>query len=255
MIQYSAVKTCNLLHNTYNRHPIPHPHWWGMAPHTSPSLVRYGVSFVISEYDFCTHIVAACCFGPSYNSTWPYHQTSNIRCTVVGNKIVDHSDGVGASPVGTAPITSWFSTQHLASICCTKATARWDEKFLNFRICCILHMRFDFIMPPMHVCICPQSFLTIMKLIIFPYWLSAKLWLEMSPVPDQNFDISSWLLSQMHPIRCVLLRRKTHSNDIHVNFHKNVETIAGLSQKSEVLPTLAFILNSVCNDVLFMHGL
>ena len=29
-----------------------------------------------------------------------YYQTSNISCTSVGNKIVDHSDVVGASPVG-----------------------------------------------------------------------------------------------------------------------------------------------------------
>ena len=37
-----------------------------------------------------------------------YHQTSNISRTSVGNKIVDHSDVVGASPVGTAPTTSSF---------------------------------------------------------------------------------------------------------------------------------------------------
>ena len=29
-----------------------------------------------------------------------YRQTSNIRRALVGNKIVDHSDVVGASPVG-----------------------------------------------------------------------------------------------------------------------------------------------------------
>ena len=34
----------------------------------------------------------------------------NIRRTLVGNKIVDHSDVVGASPVGAAPTTSSFST-------------------------------------------------------------------------------------------------------------------------------------------------
>ena len=38
-----------------------------------------------------------------------YRQTSNIRRTELGNKIVDHSDVVGASPVGTAPTTSSFS--------------------------------------------------------------------------------------------------------------------------------------------------
>ena len=39
-----------------------------------------------------------------------YRQVSNIRRTLAGNKIVDHSDVVGASPVGTAPTTSSFST-------------------------------------------------------------------------------------------------------------------------------------------------
>ena len=39
-----------------------------------------------------------------------YHKTSNIRHTLVGNKIVDHLDVVGASPVGAAPTTSSFST-------------------------------------------------------------------------------------------------------------------------------------------------
>ena len=39
-----------------------------------------------------------------------YRKTSNIRRTLVGNKIVDHSVVVGAPPVGTAPTTSSFST-------------------------------------------------------------------------------------------------------------------------------------------------
>ena len=37
-------------------------------------------------------------------------QVSNIIRTLVGNKIVDHSDVVGASPVGAAPTASSFST-------------------------------------------------------------------------------------------------------------------------------------------------
>ena len=46
---------------------------------------------------------------------WPfvkriYRKTSNINHTLVGNEIVDNSDVVGASPVGTAPTTSSFST-------------------------------------------------------------------------------------------------------------------------------------------------
>ena len=39
-----------------------------------------------------------------------YRQVANIRRTVVDNKIVDHSDVVGTSPVGAAPTTSSFST-------------------------------------------------------------------------------------------------------------------------------------------------
>ena len=39
-----------------------------------------------------------------------YRKTSSISHTLVGNKIVDNSDVVGASPVGAAPTTSSFST-------------------------------------------------------------------------------------------------------------------------------------------------
>ena len=39
-----------------------------------------------------------------------YPKTSNISRTLVGNEIVDHSDVVGASPVGAAPTSSSFST-------------------------------------------------------------------------------------------------------------------------------------------------
>ena len=38
-----------------------------------------------------------------------YRKLSNISRTLVGNKIVDHSDVVGASPVGAAPTTSFFN--------------------------------------------------------------------------------------------------------------------------------------------------
>ena len=37
-------------------------------------------------------------------------KTSNIKRTLIGNKIVDHSDVVETSPVGVAPTTSSFST-------------------------------------------------------------------------------------------------------------------------------------------------
>ena len=38
-----------------------------------------------------------------------YCKTSNISRTLVGNKIVNNSDVVGASPIGAAPTTSSFS--------------------------------------------------------------------------------------------------------------------------------------------------
>ena len=43
-------------------------------------------------------------------SVYDYCQTCNISRTFVGNKIVDHSDAVGALPAGTAPTTSSLST-------------------------------------------------------------------------------------------------------------------------------------------------
>ena len=39
-----------------------------------------------------------------------YRKTSHISRTLAGNRIVDNSDVVGASPVGAAPTTSSFST-------------------------------------------------------------------------------------------------------------------------------------------------
>ena len=39
-----------------------------------------------------------------------YRQTSNIGLTLVGNEMVDHSEVVGASPVGATPTASSFST-------------------------------------------------------------------------------------------------------------------------------------------------
>ena len=41
---------------------------------------------------------------------WNYCEISNISHTLVGDKIVYHSDVVGASPVRTAPTTSSFLT-------------------------------------------------------------------------------------------------------------------------------------------------
>ena len=69
-------------------------------------------------------------------SLMKYRQTSNIRRTLVGNKIIDNSDVVGASPIGAAPNTSSFSIEHLASMDWAKTTARGYKKHLSFGIWC-----------------------------------------------------------------------------------------------------------------------
>ena len=46
---------------------------------------------IIMFYDFVMHM---------------YRQIPNIRRSIVGNKIVDHSDVIVASPVGAAPTIS-----------------------------------------------------------------------------------------------------------------------------------------------------
>ena len=53
------------------------------------------------------------CPGKTETIFWTnnrYYQTSNIRCTLAGNKIVDHSDVVEAPPIGTAPSPSSILT-------------------------------------------------------------------------------------------------------------------------------------------------
>ena len=62
-----------------------------------------------------------------------------IRRTLECNRIVDHSDVVGASPVGAAPTTSSFLTQHLTTTVCAKRTARRDDKYLSFMVSYVLY--------------------------------------------------------------------------------------------------------------------
>ena len=81
--------------------------------------------------------------GPISSDYEPCRQTSSISRTVVGNKIYDHSDAIGASPVGTAPTTSSFSTEHLASVVWAKTSTRRDKKHLSCRMWVDLCWRFD----------------------------------------------------------------------------------------------------------------
>ena len=54
----------------------------------------------------------------------------------------NHSDAVGASPVGAAPATSSRSTLHLAWTDCVKTTARRDNRYLSCSIWCDLYYIF-----------------------------------------------------------------------------------------------------------------
>ena len=64
-----------------------------------------------------------------------YRQVSNIRRTLVGNKIVDHSDVVGASPVGAAPTTSSFST-YIYRLSKDNCKTRWE----SFKLCDLVRL-------------------------------------------------------------------------------------------------------------------
>ena len=94
-----------------------------------------------------------------------YRRVSNLKRTWVGNEIVDHSDVVGASPVGAAPTTSLFSTEHLASIYCAKTTASQVEKHFWDLVCLILQiLRYLYTLPwnfsctrPIVLCLMPQT--------------------------------------------------------------------------------------------------
>ena len=55
-----------------------------------------------------------------------YRKISNVRRTLAGNRIVDHSDVVGA-----APTTYSFSTWHLASRDSAKPATRWYENLFS----------------------------------------------------------------------------------------------------------------------------
>ena len=84
-----------------------------------PQWVKVPFLYALYIYDSIMVAVGGLVFhdtsGPTaldcitYNK---YRKVSNIRWTLVGlgNKIVDHSDIVGASPVGATPTTSSFST-------------------------------------------------------------------------------------------------------------------------------------------------
>ena len=95
------------------------------TPHTSPSRASYGVS-IMRIFKKIDHVILAlivvktmAVHGLVMQGTrlWAaldfsiiYRQVSNISRTLAGYKTVDHSDVVGASPVGAASTTSSLST-------------------------------------------------------------------------------------------------------------------------------------------------
>ena len=72
-----------------------------------------------------------------------YHQSSNISWTLVGNKIVDHSDVVGALPVDATPSAFLFWTKYLALMNREKTTTRREDKHLGCEIWCVLYWKLD----------------------------------------------------------------------------------------------------------------
>ena len=70
--------------------------WWWYV------IQSFRIRFVVSMTSFKMHVEP--------HEIKVYRQTSNISRTLLGHKIVDHLDVVGASPVGAAPTTSSCST-------------------------------------------------------------------------------------------------------------------------------------------------
>ena len=65
---------------------------------------------IIRPVDEASYPVFTPYISAAFVKIMAYRQISNISRTLIGNKIVDHSEVVGASPVGAAPTTSSFST-------------------------------------------------------------------------------------------------------------------------------------------------
>ena len=82
--------------------------WWSETPSSSLWRHRNDCLRYLNVKKKCNlYIFLMPKIDSAFNRS--YRQVSNISSTLVGNKIVDHSDVVGASPVGAAPTTSSFS--------------------------------------------------------------------------------------------------------------------------------------------------
>ena len=84
--------------------------WWP-GVHSNVTNDHPGEVSVLKSMDIhIAHVSTLMADTPMWWWQINYHQTSNLNHTFVGNKIVAHSDVVGASRVGAAPTTSSFST-------------------------------------------------------------------------------------------------------------------------------------------------
>ena len=82
-----------------------------MVPFDDVIMVEFRawISYYIPPFNI--NVVTSPCPNPDAGLANLFkRKTSNINRTLVGNKIVDNSDIVGASPVGAAPTSSSFST-------------------------------------------------------------------------------------------------------------------------------------------------
>ena len=121
----------------YNYSSMPWPEWefrYAMKVWKWMNKAFLQQSAVITRCNITWQCIQHCSDRGIY-----YSKTSNISHTL-GNKIVDHSDVVGASPVGAAPTTSSFSSWHLASRDSAKKAARQCENLLSVGIWCVLYL-------------------------------------------------------------------------------------------------------------------
>ena len=89
--------------------------WSKQCPEEKPRKPWYWIPITTKKEDtwncsvsICSQIITVT-FNLQRNHNLHYGRTSNISQALEGYKIVDHSDLVGASPIGAAPTTSSFS--------------------------------------------------------------------------------------------------------------------------------------------------
>ena len=102
-VKYMWMELLNMcVNHTYMQLSVAH-----VAYHIKSRMNNVFLATIIQPY-----LVVLKLFQDIWHMIWYfiYLQASNIRRTWESNKIVDHSDVVGASPVGDAPTTSSLST-------------------------------------------------------------------------------------------------------------------------------------------------